>query len=112
MSGNHYDISGDSVVQFGGRNNVGKIVNHAPPDPGAALEEAIRLAEALRGQVPTADAQVIDESLGVLRHGDPSDQHSMRRALGNIAGIAALVGQVGAPLVEAVRSVLSAFGIG
>lgn len=112
MSGNSYNISGDSVVQFGGRNNIGKIVNQAPADPSAALEEVIRLAEALRGQVPPSDAQVIDESVGVLRYGDASDHNTLRQALGNIAGIAALVGQVGAPVIEAVRSVLSALGIG
>jgi hypothetical protein len=111
VSGDVYNVSGDSVVQVGGRDNIGKIVNPAPADPRAALEEVIRLAEALRGQVPAADAQVIDESVGVLRYADASDQHTLRRALGNIAGIAALVGQVGAPVIEAVRSVLSALGV-
>lgn len=112
MSGNAYNISGDSVVQFGGHDNIGKIVNQAPADPRAALEEVIRLAEALRGRVPPADAQVIDKSVGVLRYGDALDHNTLRRALGNIGGIAALVGQVGVPVIEAVRSFLSALGIG
>jgi len=112
VSGNRYNISGDSVVQFGGHDNIGKIVNQAPPDPHTALDEVMRLAEALRGQVSPADARVIDESVDVLRHGDPSDDHVLRRALGNIAGVAAIVGTVGAPVIEAVRSVLSALGMG
>ena len=112
MSGDVYNVSGDSVAQFGGQGNIGKIVNQASSDPRTALEEVIRLAEALRGQVSRADAQVIDESVRVLRHGDASDYGTLRRALGNIAGIAALIGQTGAPVIEAVRSVLSALGIG
>jgi hypothetical protein len=112
VSGDSYRISGDSVVQFGGHDNIGKIVNQAPADLRMALAELIRLAEVLRGQVPPTDAQVIDESVGVLRHGDTSDHNTLRRALGNIAGIAAIVGQVGTPVIEAVRSVLSALGIG
>ena len=112
MSRDAYNISGDSVVQFGGHDNIGKVVNQASADPRTALEEVIRLAEALRGQVPPADAKAIDESVGLLRHGDASDRNTLRRALGNIAGIAALVGQVGAPVIEAVRRVLSALGVG
>jgi hypothetical protein len=112
MSGDVYNISGDSVAQFGGKDNIGKIVNQAPADPRTALEDVIRLAEALRGQVPPADAKVIGEAVGVLREGDTADHGKLRRALGNIAGIAALVGQVGTPVIEAIHVVLSALGIG
>jgi hypothetical protein len=112
VTGNQYNFRDNSVGQFGGRDNIGKIVNQAPADPRTVLEEFIRLAEALRGQVPPADAKVIDESVGILRYGDASDHNTLRRALGSIAGIAALVGQVGAPVVEAVRSVMSALGNG
>jgi hypothetical protein len=36
---------------------------------------------------------------------------TLRRALGNIAGVAAMVGQVGVPVIEGVREVMAAFGI-
>jgi hypothetical protein len=112
VSGDVYNVSGDSVAQFGGQGNIGKIVNQASADSRIALEEVIRLAEALRGQVSPAEVQVINESVGVLRSERISDHNTLRRALGNIARIAALVGQVGAPVIVAVRSVMSAFGIG
>jgi hypothetical protein len=111
MSGNSYNISGDSVVQFGGQGNIGKIVNHSSGGPLMALEEVIRLAEALRVEVPSADARVIDDSVETLRKSGPSDHKTLRQALANIAGIAALVGQVGVPVIQAVRDALSALGI-
>jgi len=108
MSNYHY---GDTINQYGER-NIGKISSQAPTDPRAALLEIIRMAQELRGQVSVADCQVIDESVEVLSHRDTVNQGSLRRALGNIAGIAALVGEVGVPVIEAVRKVVTALGVG
>jgi hypothetical protein len=110
--GNTYNISGDSTVQFGGKHNTGKIVYQAPADARLALEDVIRLAEALRGQVGPADARVIEQSVDDLRRSGVSDHAKLRRALANIMGIATLVGQVGAPVIQASRAVLTALGIG
>jgi hypothetical protein len=39
------------------------------------------------------------------------EKGTLRRALGNIAGVAAMVGQVGVPVIESVRQVMAAFGV-
>jgi hypothetical protein len=108
MNRSHY---GDNINQYGDH-NVGKITYQAPADPRLALLEVIRLARELRGHVPVADRQVIDESVKVLSRGDTADHGSLRRALSGIAGIATLVGEVGAPVIEAVHKVIAALGVG
>lgn len=102
---------GDIINQWGDH-NIGKISNEAQADPGLQLLELIRMARILREHVSYDDCQVIDESVEILRQGDGAARVSLRCALGNIAGIAALVGDVGAPVIEAVRKVVAALGIG
>jgi hypothetical protein len=46
-----------------------------------------------------------------MRTGANVEPQPLRRALGNLAGIATVVGQVGTPVVEAVRKVMAAFGL-
>lgn len=116
MSGDNYYF-GDNVTMHGGMGNTGIVKNQAAADPGAAslaLQEAVeelrRLIELLRGEVPAASARTIDDSLPVIS-GDadaaPQDRH---RALMAIAGIAATVGAVGQPVLEAVNRVLGLLG--
>jgi hypothetical protein len=71
----------------------------------------INAVRVLQGQVSATDRQVIDESMTIIGSGDKVESGTLRRALGNIAGIATMVGQVGVPVVEAVREVMTAFGI-
>ena len=71
--------------------------------PGRRLRQCTRCRYVAFARLTCADGPRPTVSRGRLS--------SLRRALGNIAGIAALVGQVGAPAIEAVRSVLSALGI-
>jgi hypothetical protein len=49
--------------------------------------------------------------MNTIGAGDNVEKGTLRRALGNIAGIAAMVGQAGVPVIEAVRQVMAAFGI-
>jgi hypothetical protein len=94
-----------------GKHNVGKIeTNYGTADVQASLRELIEAVHVLRGQVSAADRQVIDESLETVSRGKQAEPGKLRRALGNIAGIATVVGQVGAPVVEAVRKVMTALG--
>lgn len=116
MSGDNYYF-GDSVTMHGGMGNTGIVKNQSAADPAAvspALQEAVeelrRLIELLRGEVPAASAQTIDDSLPVLSadaDAAPQDRH---RALMAIAGIAATVGAVGQPVLEAVNRVLGLLG--
>jgi hypothetical protein len=46
-----------------------------------------------------------------IEAGGNGDKGALRRALGNIAGVAAVVGEVGVPVIEAIRKVMAAFGM-
>jgi hypothetical protein len=113
----HYGdkIGGDKIggdkVSVRGQHNVGVIKNQGTTDPREALQEMINAVHVLRGQVSAADRQVIDESMNIVRQADRVEKGALRRALGNIAGVATMVGQVGAPVIESVRAVMNAFGM-
>ena len=107
MTSNHY---GDSIFQVG-NDNVGKVINQGATDPQMALREMIAATKALRSQVSTADREVIDESMNSIGTGENVQEQRLRRALGNIAGVATVVGQAGVPLIEAIRKVMKAFGM-
>jgi hypothetical protein len=108
MTSYHY---GDNV-NVGGTGNVGKIQNnYGLVDQRAAHDDLLRALQALRQQVSPADRQAIDEQLSVISAGPDQDPGTLRRALSSVAGIATVVGQVGAPVVEAVRKVMSALNM-
>lgn len=107
MSDYHF---GDKVNQYGDH-NIGMIKNQGPADPQVAFREMINAVQALRDQVSAADRQVIDESMNTIGTGDKVEKQHLRRALGNIAGVAAMVGQVGVPVIESIRKVMAAFGM-
>jgi hypothetical protein len=65
----------------------------------------------VRDEVPAADRQVIDESMNTVNRGADAEKGTLRRALSNIAGIAAMVGEFGVPVIDSVRKVMAAFGI-
>ena len=87
---------GDEVTQHGDH-NIGMIKNQGVADPQTAFREMINAVQVLRGQVSAADRHAIDESMRTIGTGENVEKGTLRRALGNIAGIAALVGQVGSP---------------
>lgn len=101
---------GDKVEQHG-NHNIGMIKNQGPADPQTVFQEMINAIQTLRGQVSVADRQVIDESINTIGTGGNAEKQSLRRALGNIAGVAAMVGQVGVPVIDAIRKVMAAFGV-
>jgi hypothetical protein len=110
MSGTyHYgDTYGGDRVEVSG-SGIGKIVYQGPADQQAALRELLDAVQALRSQVSGTDREVVDESLATLRTPRPEPAR-LRRALGAVSGVAMMVGQVGAPVVEAVRKVMTALG--
>ncbi|GAA4412077.1 hypothetical protein ACFQV2_04000 [Actinokineospora soli] len=83
---------GDNIVQIGDHNTVNKGI--------APLVDLRAAVDALRPHVPPADRPLYDDSADALRAGDDPSRESLRA----IAGIAAMLGSVGAPVVEAVRS--------
>lgn len=102
--GNHFTVKG--------HHNTGMINNnHAPEDPHVVLREMIAAVNLFRTQVPPADRAVIDQSVRAIGSGEQVEKQVFRRALGNIAGIATVVGEVGAPVIETVRKVMAAFGL-
>jgi hypothetical protein len=107
MSDYHF---GDKINQYGDH-NIGVIKNQGPTDPQAAFREMINAVQVLRGQVSATDCQVIDESMDIIGTGDNVEKQPLRRALGNIAGVAAMVGQVGVPVIESIRKVMAACGM-
>ena len=103
---NYYNQASGNVTQYGDNNK-----NRATADPRAALTEMISLLDVLRVQVSVADRKIIDESLAVVRGGSQVGKRTLRTALGDIAGIAALAGEAGVPVIEAVRKAIAAFGL-
>ncbi|MDQ0599857.1 hypothetical protein QF037_004202 [Streptomyces canus] len=113
MSGDHYYF-GDNVNMHGGMGNTGIVKHQVPAADTASLVDAVAelrgLIESLRDQVPAASAQALDDSLPAIRADAsalPQDRH---RALMAVAGIAATIGAVGQPVLEAVNRVLGLIG--
>ncbi|WP_329196402.1 hypothetical protein [Streptomyces sp. NBC_01435] len=117
MSGDSYYF-GDNVNMHGGRGNTGIVKNLAAavdaaavsPALQSAVEELLQLVGELRDRVPSASAQAIDESLGDISADDAAPPQDRHRALMAIAGIAATVGAVGQPVLDAVNKILELLG--
>ncbi|MEU5810395.1 hypothetical protein [Streptomyces sp. NPDC047718] len=113
MSGDNYHF-GDNVTMNGGSGNIGiqKNLGSAegpeglPPQLRAAVEDLRDLVEALRGELPPASTQVLDAALPDATGGAAVPQEARQSALMSIAGIAAVVGPLGQPIVEAVTRIL------
>ncbi|MEU7070786.1 hypothetical protein AB0B30_07935 [Streptomyces narbonensis] len=111
--GNHY---GDRVNMIGGTGNQG-IVHHHAPQPQPTLEEALRTVVTLMGQlraeVPSEDRGSFDDALPVLAADEAvTAPPERRRALLTVAGIAAMLGTVGTPLLGSARAALELLGVG
>ncbi|MEU2230120.1 MULTISPECIES: hypothetical protein [Streptomyces] len=108
---NYYGQVGDNFQVYG-THNTGKVGQqyNAPQDPRAALQELVDLVIALRERVPEGDREVLEASLDTLTE-DAPERGAFRRALGGISGVAALVGEVGAPVAQAVTRVIQLFGM-
>ncbi|GHA94976.1 MULTISPECIES: hypothetical protein [Streptomyces] len=116
--GNNYNF-GDIVNMHGGSGNYGIVKGQTtpgttpsePPALEAAVRELLVLVHELRDQVSPLNARTIDDSVSAI-DGDagapPEDRH---RALLAVAGIAATVGTVGEPVLEAVNRILELLGV-
>ncbi|MEU6803217.1 hypothetical protein [Streptomyces neyagawaensis] len=110
--GDHFQI-GDIVNMHGGTGNIGMVKNQNGPglhDQQSALRDMVRAVHVLRTRVSPEDREVLDEALGTLDEGDRAEPGAVRRALTAIAGVAAVVGDIGVPVAEAVRRVLGFLG--
>ncbi|GGW01448.1 hypothetical protein GCM10010230_31870 [Streptomyces narbonensis] len=116
--GNSYYF-GDAVNIQGGTGHQGIVHNHAAPAQPPTLEEALRtvvaLMQGLRAEVAPEDRQSFDDALPVLA-ADATDAAVeapvRRRALLTVAGIAAMLGTLGAPLLDSARAALELLGVG
>ncbi|MEU6555688.1 hypothetical protein ABZ915_36380 [Streptomyces sp. NPDC046915] len=116
MSGDNYYF-GDSVTMHGGQGNTGIVKNQpapaapaASPELEAAVRELVALIAELRTQVAPASAQAIDDSLPAITADPAAPAQQRHGALMAVAGIAATVGAVGQPVVEAVNKILQLLG--
>ncbi|RLV01263.1 hypothetical protein CTZ27_12115 [Streptomyces griseocarneus] len=100
-------VGGDKFNVYG-HDNVGKVQNQyqQQQDPRDALVAAVT---ALRGRVPDEDRRILDDALRVVRAGRGAEPGALRRALRSIAGVAAVVGEIGAPVTAAVHQVAALF---
>ncbi|MFG2791264.1 hypothetical protein [Streptomyces sp. NPDC048419] len=103
-------MSGDSVMQWGDH-NIGIVKSEGAISPQAALEQLVGAALQLRERVSASECAVIDSSVEALRAGGDQDPGRLRRALASIAGVAALVGDVGVPVVGAANRLMEAAGL-
>ncbi|MEU1177373.1 hypothetical protein ABZ464_06940 [Streptomyces sp. NPDC005820] len=108
-----HNYYGDNVNMHGGSGNVGMIKNQgaaaaapASPELEAAVQELLALLREVRPQIPAASAQALDESLPALTADATAPAQERHRALLAVAGIAATIGAVGQPVLEAVNRVL------
>ncbi|OEU91750.1 hypothetical protein DB35_08405 [Streptomyces abyssalis] len=111
----HYYLGGgDHVTMHGGAGNTGidKRVTAAPAPPAVqeALRELLVLVPELRAGLRPESAGALDDSLPALRADAEVRPQERHRALLAVAGIAATVGALGVPIVEAVDKVLELMG--
>lgn len=116
MSGDTYYF-GDNVHMQGGRNNTGMIKQSAPAGAGTAspaLREAAadlhRLIPELREVLSSVNAQAVDDVLPDISVDGSTQPQERHRALMAVAGIAATVGTVGQPVLDAVNKLLELLG--
>lgn len=112
----YYFGNGDHVTMNGGSGNVGidKRVTPAqelPQDVEEALRELLSLIQTLRAQVPPVSSDTLDDLLPALRTEADVQPPERHRALLAVAGIAATVGALGVPVIEAVNKVLELMGM-
>ncbi|MFZ3499575.1 hypothetical protein ACODT5_41300 [Streptomyces sp. 5.8] len=112
----HY---GDKVVMNDGQGNIGIVKNQsptiggpqgAPRMPQEAIQELERLLLELRAQVTPAGAGIIDANLPVIASAE-SAPAARYGALSAVLGIAALAGEVGRPVFDAVTQLLALLGL-
>jgi hypothetical protein len=117
MSGGNSYHFGDNVNMHGGHGNTGIVRNQvvsagSPASPAleSAVQELLQLVEELRDRIPPASAQALDDSLPEISADGTAPPQVRHRALLAVAGIAATVGAVGQPVLDAVNKILGLLG--
>ena len=96
----------------GGHQNIGMIKNQpvsaapASPELRAAVGELLDLVRELRTRVPSASVRAIDDCLPGITIDAVAPAQEWHRALMAVVGIAATVGTVGRPVLDAVNKIL------
>ncbi|MGW2305684.1 hypothetical protein [Streptomyces sp. NPDC001809] len=110
MSGDTTNNHGTMISMEGGQGNVG--INYGTVGGGAddrlrvAVEELTRLLQGLRPHLSAEQAQTVDEALPELT----PDRAALRQrglVLASVAQIAAAVGTVGQPVVDALGRLIA-----
>lgn len=101
---------GDNIHQSG-PGSIGKIHYQGPTDSQGALQEMVAVVMELRARVGAADREVINESVEIVRQGSGAERAALRRALGNLIGIATMVGAAGGPALDAALKVKGLFNL-
>jgi uncharacterized protein Yka (UPF0111/DUF47 family) len=87
------------------------ITQQTPAEPGTLLRDLIRTVEQMQGQLDRMDRQAVAEFLELAKSPDQVDKHHLRAVMLNVAGVATMAGQVGVPVIEAIRRLKDALGL-
>ncbi|GAA1279414.1 hypothetical protein GCM10009677_37350 [Sphaerisporangium rubeum] len=112
-------MSRDRITQFG-QGSIGKATHEGigdivaggkfASDPelrSTALENLLLAIDALRNHLDDHDQAEVNKAVEQLR--PDSTAVELRQPLGKIAGIATVVGDVGVPVINAIKELLSLF---
>ncbi|MFJ9805398.1 hypothetical protein [Streptomyces wuyuanensis] len=109
---------GDNVNMNNSIGSTGMVKHVAAPNASPALsaelqeavQELLRLVADLREQLPPASTQVLDASLPNATGDAAIPAQTRRSALTSIAGIAAVAGPLGQPIIDTVTQILELLG--
>lgn len=112
VQGDSFRFHGNASGVFGSNSRVeNSTFNSVNSKVSEELQNLLDALAALQEKLPYEDRWAVDDALEELET-STGDAGRMKTALSKIAGVATLAGDVGAPVVEAVRKLLSALGIG
>ena len=108
----NYEISAPVTNSVIGRENKveGNTWSTASPGHEDALRELAEAIESMKSHLDADEAEEVDEAHAVIADGK-SEKGILKKAAKKILGVATFAGEVGAPVVEAVRKVLAALGV-
>ncbi|MCX4546581.1 hypothetical protein [Streptomyces sp. NBC_01565] len=104
---------GSVVNMHSGEGNTGMVVHHSAADDSmqeAALAHLLDLLREFRAQLDPSLAEVLDRALPDLMDAaqdGPGGSMKRQQALHSVAGVAAVAGAAGAPVLGAARAVLA-----
>ncbi|ALV51321.1 hypothetical protein ASR50_19190 [Streptomyces sp. 4F] len=109
MSGDHIQQYGAGSIGKAKHTGSGDIVtggkNVGVAEGGPALQALLAEIERLRPHLATADRAEVDAAAGAIA--EETSEERRRSLVQRISGIAALVGEVGLPVVSAAKALLA-----